>query len=129
MGTVSEYIGRNTILKILADSEPKEKDWRTDNMEGYDLRKIRFLAASNVYEEIKEVLSCKRLIADVNDVYSIHHCSTCGRNADNGGMYEDGRTMCPIQEHYALLRDGFCHLYSPAKPNNCGAKMDEEEEK
>lgn len=60
------------------------------------------------------------------DVMPIHHCSTCGRNADNGGMYEDGRTMCPIQEHYALLRDGFCHLYSPAKPINCGAIMGEE---
>ena len=60
-----------------------------------------------------------------SDVMPIYHCSTCGRNADNGGMYEDGRTMCPIQEHYALLRDGFCHLYSPAKPYNCGAKTNE----
>lgn len=36
---------------------------------------------------------------------------TCKRNADNGGVYEDGRTKCPIQEHYALLLDGYCHLY------------------
>lgn len=41
-------------------------------------------------------------------------CSTCAMNADNGGVHEDGRTKCPIQEHYALLKDGFCHLYSPA---------------
>ena len=47
-------------------------------------------------------------------------CRTCGRNADNGGVYEDGRTKCPIQEHYALLLDGYCHLY---EPYNCGAKM------
>ena len=41
-------------------------------------------------------------------------CESCGRNADNGGFYEtDNRTKCPIQEHYALLKDGFCHLYEP----------------
>ena len=38
-------------------------------------------------------------------------CRTCKRNADNGGIYEDGRTKCPIQEHYVLLKDGYCHLY------------------
>lgn len=37
-------------------------------------------------------------------------CKDCKRNADNGGLYDDGRTKCPIQEHYALLKDGFCHL-------------------
>lgn len=38
-------------------------------------------------------------------------CETCKRNADNGGFYDDGRTRCPIQEHYVLLKDGYCHLY------------------
>ena len=39
-------------------------------------------------------------------------CRTCARNADNGGYYEpEHRTRCPIQEHYALLLDGYCHLY------------------
>ena len=52
-------------------------------------------------------------------------CRTCGRNADNGGVHEDGRTKCPIQEHYALLLDGYCHLY---EPYDCGAKMGGEEE-
>ena len=47
-------------------------------------------------------------------------CRTCGRNADNGGVHEDERTKCPIQEHYALLLDGYCHLY---EPYNCGARM------
>ena len=40
----------------------------------------------------------------------IIHCWDCARNADNGGLYPDGRTRCPIQEHYALLKDGHCHL-------------------
>ena len=39
-------------------------------------------------------------------------CRTCARNADNGGYYEpEHRTRCPIQEHYVLLLDGYCHLY------------------
>lgn len=37
-------------------------------------------------------------------------CKDCKRNADNGGLYPDGRTRCPIQEHYALPDDGHCHL-------------------
>lgn len=45
-------------------------------------------------------------------------CRTCGRNADNGGEYEDGRTKCPIQEHYALLKDGYCHLYEPYREDD-----------
>ena len=40
-------------------------------------------------------------------------CSNCARNADNGGLYSDGRTRCPIQEHYALPKDGYCHLAEP----------------
>lgn len=40
----------------------------------------------------------------------IIRCKDCKRNIDNGGEYPDGRTRCPIQEHYALLQDGFCHL-------------------
>ena len=51
----------------------------------------------------------------MNDAPSVKpktgECRTCKRNADNGGVYEDGRTKCPIQEHYALLLDGYCHLY------------------
>lgn len=71
---MDKYISKNTILKVLADSEPKEEDWRIDNAENYDLRKIRFLAASNVYEEIKDVLSCDRLVADVTAVVRCWEC-------------------------------------------------------
>ena len=38
-------------------------------------------------------------------------CVNCGRTANNGGWYEDGRTRCPIEEHYALPKDGYCHLW------------------
>lgn len=53
------------------------------------------------------VKECDRLIKEPKT----GECRTCKRNADNGGVYEDGRTKCPIQEHYALLLDGYCHLY------------------
>ena len=38
-------------------------------------------------------------------------CVNCGRTANNGGWYADGRTRCPIEEHYALPKDGFCYLW------------------
>ena len=38
-------------------------------------------------------------------------CVNCGRTANNGGWYVDGRTRCPIEEHYALPKDGYCHLW------------------
>ena len=36
-----------------------------------------------------------------------HVCVTCGRQADNVCY----GTRCPIQEHYGLPKDGFCHLW------------------
>ena len=38
-------------------------------------------------------------------------CVNCGRTVNNGGWYADGRTRCPIEEHYALPKDGFCYLW------------------
>ena len=38
-------------------------------------------------------------------------CVNCGRTANNGGWYADGRTRCPIEEHYALPKDGYCYLW------------------
>ena len=42
---------------------------------------------------------------------SEHTCVNCGRTANNGGWYADGGTRCPIEEHYALPKDGYCHLW------------------
>lgn len=42
-------------------------------------------------------------------------CINCGRTANNGGWYEDGGTRCPIEEHYALPKDGYCHLWEKKK--------------
>ena len=38
-------------------------------------------------------------------------CVNCGRTVNNGGWYADGRTRCPIEEHCALPKDGYCHLW------------------
>ena len=62
--------------------------------------------AQDIYKALEAVPSADRQRGE---------CRTCGRNADNGGVHEDGRTKCPIQEHYALLLDGYCHLYEPYK--------------
>jgi hypothetical protein len=42
-------------------------------------------------------------------------CINCGRTANNGGWYADGRTRCPIEEHYALPKDGYCYLWEKKK--------------
>lgn len=42
-------------------------------------------------------------------------CVNCGRTVNNGGWYKDGRTRCPIEEHYALPKDGYCHLWEKRK--------------
>jgi hypothetical protein len=42
---------------------------------------------------------------------SEHTCVNCGRTVNNGGWYADGGTRCPIEEHYALPKDGYCNLW------------------
>ena len=56
----------------------------------------------------------KRLDDWINSLPSVQPertCVNCGRTANNGGWYADGRTRCPIEEHYALPKDGYCHLW------------------
>ena len=56
----------------------------------------------------------KRLDDWINGVPSVQPertCVNCGRTANNGGWYADGGTRCPIEEHYALPKDGYCHLW------------------
>ena len=53
-------------------------------------------------------------ISDIEELPSAQTertCVNCGRTANNGGWYADGRTRCPIEEHYALPKDGYCHLW------------------
>lgn len=41
-----------------------------------------------------------------------HTCQTCARSSDN---CEHTTTRCPIEEHYALPKDGYCHLWKEIK--------------
>ena len=53
---------------------------------------------------------CK-VLNELPSVQPQRTCVNCGRTANNGGWYADGRTRCPIEEHYALPKDGYCHLW------------------
>ena len=54
---------------------------------------------NNVEEKCKEWLKVKG------------KCPTCARCSDN----REHTTTCPIEEHYALPLDGYCHLYEEKK--------------
>lgn len=56
-----------------------------------------------------------RAIEQLPSAQPERRCVNCGRTANNGGWYEDGRTRCPIEEHYALPKDGYCHLWEKRK--------------
>lgn len=42
------------------------------------------------------------------DVVISGNCVDCGRGSRSR---KDHSSECPIEEHYALPRDGYCHLY------------------
>ena len=66
----------------------------------------------------EEIFRAQEIFADCIEALEIlpsaqseRTCVNCGRTANNGGWYADGRTRCPIEEHYALPKDGYCHLW------------------
>ena len=58
-----------------------------------------------------EILLLRKDLRDLPSAQPERTCVNCGRTANNGGWYADGGTRCPIEEHYALPKDGFCHLW------------------
>ena len=54
---------------------------------------------------------CEEAVRNQPSAQPERTCVNCGRTANNGGWYADGRTRCPIEEHYALPKDGYCHLW------------------
>lgn len=85
---------------------------------------------SDLLTELKAIIDASPLDADfcvLQTVYNIlsdrtedyeawareigcHTCATCSRNSDN----RDHTTACLIEEHYALPKDGYCHLWKAA---------------
>ena len=41
------------------------------------------------------------------DAIQVVRCAECKRSS---GAQNDGTTRCPLEEHYALPDDGYCHL-------------------
>ena len=82
----------------LSFSQQHEKDAYYD---GYD----------NGYNAGFEAGQHDVLMKDLPSAQPERTCVNCGRTANNGGWYADGRTRCPIEEHYALPKDGYCHLW------------------
>jgi len=62
-------------------------------------------------EQTTEILLLRKDLRELPSVQPERTCVNCGRTANNGGWYADGGTRCPIEEHYALPKDGFCHLW------------------
>ena len=59
----------------------------------------------NFGSNILDIKRCAR------DNYEVKECITCARASDHCGE----PTRCPIEEHYALPIDGFCHLWEAVK--------------
>ena len=71
-------------------------------------------AAVDVVNELtypSSLVDVKRKLLQLPSAQPERTCVNCGRTANNGGWYADGRTRCPIEEHYALPKDGYCHLW------------------
>lgn len=62
-------------------------------------------------EQTTEILMLRRDLRELPSAQPERTCVNCGRTVNNGGWYADGRTRCPIEEHYALPKDGYCHLW------------------
>ena len=79
---------------------------------------VEWLLADAITDDQRQFAEKVRYAAEkmpTVDAVPVGRCEDCARNADNGGLYDDGRTRCPIQEHYYLPRDGFCHLWEKRK--------------
>ena len=83
---MSDTISRQAVI------DEMEEYWRSLNLR----RKRIPLAAEAVYMDLKGV------VVTLPSAQPERTCVNCGRTANNGGWYADGRTRCPIKEHYAL---------------------------
>ena len=72
---------------------------------------IEALSTITVYKGSIPYNTAVMRIKQLPSVQPERTCVNCGRTMNNGGWYADGRTRCPIEEHYALPKDGFCHLW------------------
>lgn len=91
-----------------------ERSEYIDQLGGYDEAMRMAIEALHAQAEPIVCPQCGKVYGE--PFQTVVRCKDCTRNADNGGLYDDGRTMCPIQEHYALLLNGYCHLGERREP-------------
>ena len=75
--------------------------WVKTECNPYGKPTLDFESGKKVIEHLEQMPSAQ----------PVRTCVNCGRTANNGGWYADGRTRCPIEEHYAWPKDGYCHLW------------------
>ena len=73
----------------------------------------RQAAIDAIYHHLPSVsrTRARTMLHEVPSAQPERTCVNCGRTVNNGGWYADGGTRCPIEEHYALPKDGYCHLW------------------
>lgn len=101
---MSRYIDADAYCAEMRDFQNRISKWMSEAET--DEAKHRSESAYVTLVEAKLILDKQPTV----DAVPVVWCKDCKRNADNGGLYPNGRTQCPIQEHYALLQDGYCHL-------------------
>lgn len=74
-------------------------DW---NLHGYEIERL-IRDAPTV--EIADILK-------LFPPFPAGYCATCAMNSD----HNDHSTRCPIEEHYVVPADGYCHLYEEFSP-------------
>lgn len=97
------------INALTAQPETHEKRTETHACDLID----REAAVDAIYHHLPSVsrTRARTMLHEVPSVQPERTCVNCGRTVNNGGWYVNGRTRCPIEEHYALPKDGYCHLW------------------
>jgi hypothetical protein len=109
LGTNLAEVGTDCISRQAAIDALNEQIEQCDKaLSSFD---ISMKDAYAVKVERATLVAYKEQLEFLPSVQPERTCVNCGRTANNGGWYVDGGTRCPIEEHYALPKDGFCHLW------------------
>ena len=109
----SFYKGLAKAHKIIANL-PSAQETHEERAETHACNLIdREAAVDAIYHHLPSVsrTRARTMLHEVPSAQPERTCVNCGRTVNNGGWYADGGTRCPIEEHYALPKDGFCHLW------------------
>ena len=97
--------------RLAIETVPSASFENHDEIKSYSKDTISREAAVEVMRKAKDKSELHRMLLQLPSAQPEHTCVNCGRTANNGGWYADGGTRCPIEEHYALPKDGYCHLW------------------